>query len=341
MQSLEKRYRAMGVVLLLAVFAAELTISVRQESLSFDEANHIFAGYLSWKRFDFGINPEHPPLVKALATLPLIPMNLKLPSSDRSAAYFKIQAYLDGRDFLFGNGGSTVANRITFRARTAAATLSLLAALLVFFAAQEMFGKAAGVFAAALFVFEPNAIAHGAYVTTDMAAACFMFAAIYALYRYVKAPSWERSILTGLAAGLALASKHSALLLLPTGFILLLAELKRLRAKQERSSLQYAGECLCAGMIAIAVLWAFYGFRYAARPDGLHLTPTLVEYVQGLKGFEPRLILSLAHWHTLPESYLFGLVDIRLLSTSEAPARIFLAKSILTVSGTTSRWCLS
>jgi dolichyl-phosphate-mannose--protein O-mannosyl transferase len=101
-------------------------------------------------------------------------------------ASFKDEAYFDGRDFIFGNGGEAEADRITFRARMAAATLSLLLGLLVFLAAREMFGDGAALFALALVVFEPSTIAHGAYVTTDMGISCFMFACIYALYRYVK-----------------------------------------------------------------------------------------------------------------------------------------------------------
>jgi hypothetical protein len=42
-----------------------------------------------------------------------------------------------------------------------------------------MFGDGAGLFALALVVFEPNMIAHGAYVTKDMGISCFIFASIY------------------------------------------------------------------------------------------------------------------------------------------------------------------
>ncbi len=122
---------------------------------------------MSWKKADFGINPEHPPLVKALAAIPLLPMGLKVPEPEGLAS-FKGEAYFDGRDFIFGNGGEAEADRIIFRARMAAATLSLLLGLLVFLAAREMFGDGAALFALALVVFEPNMIAHGAYVTTDM-----------------------------------------------------------------------------------------------------------------------------------------------------------------------------
>jgi 4-amino-4-deoxy-L-arabinose transferase-like glycosyltransferase len=311
-----RNYGVAGAALLLLVFLTELTLSVRQQSLSWDEGDHIFAGYMSWKKADFGINPEHPPLVKALATIPLLAMNLKVPPP-KGLASFKDEAYFDGRDFIFGSGDESQADRIIFRARMTAAILSLLLALLVFLAACEMFGVNGALFALTLLVFEPNIIAHGAYVTTDMGVSCFMFASIYALYRYVKSPSWGRLIVLGLATGFALASKHSGVLLLPMGAALILTEIawpETTSVKRKATALHLTGAFCAASLIAIIVLWAFYGFRYAARPGGVALSPSLVEYAQGLKGLEPRIYLALARWHILPESYLYGMVDIRLIS---------------------------
>ena len=295
--NLRKHYGSAGAVLLLLVFLGELTFSIRQQSLSWDEGDHIFAGYMSWKKVDFGINPEHPPLVKALAAIPLLPIHLKVPDP-KGLASFKDEAYFDGRDFIFGNGGEAEADRIIFRARMAAASLSLLLGLLVFLAAREMFGDGAALFALALVVFEPNMIAHGAYVTTDMGISCFMFASIYAFYRYVKAPSVGRLIVLGLVSGLALASKHSGVLLLPFGLALIITEIlwssPETQTNKRRVALRLTGAFLAASTIAIVVLWAFYGFRYAARPGGMQLSPSLAEYARGLKGLEPQVYLALA-----------------------------------------------
>jgi len=52
------------VVFLLLLFALEVITTVRQESLTWDEGDHIFAGYMSWKTHDYGLNPE-PPARKA------------------------------------------------------------------------------------------------------------------------------------------------------------------------------------------------------------------------------------------------------------------------------------
>lgn len=71
MQS-KRRWMVGGIVFLLLLFALEVITTVRQESLTWDEGDHIFAGYMSWKTHDYGLNPEHPPLVKLLATIPLL-----------------------------------------------------------------------------------------------------------------------------------------------------------------------------------------------------------------------------------------------------------------------------
>src|SRR5215470_19819043 len=94
----------------------------------------------------------------------------------------------------------------------------------MFLAASDMFGAGAGLLALTILVFDPNVLAHSALVTTDAGVSCFFLAAVYAFYRYVKVPSVGRLVVAGIAAGLALATKHSAVLLLPMLAPLALAE---------------------------------------------------------------------------------------------------------------------
>ncbi|HEY2971824.1 MAG TPA: glycosyltransferase family 39 protein [Pyrinomonadaceae bacterium] len=316
----------LGVTGLLIVLLIQLALSVRQESQTWDEGNHIFAGYRSWTNADFGLNPEHPPLVKLLATAPLLRLPLQTPKlQDRN---FKVEAFMDGKEFLYQND----ADMILFRTRMAAAILTLLLALLVFLATKEMFGTGAAFIALTLLVFEPNLLAHGALVTTDAGLSCFMFATVYAFYRYVKAPSVARLLIVGVAAGLALAAKHTGLLVFPILTLLALCEVVRHRgkvraadhrgdrgaeqsdgavAKTANPVVRLAVALVVTGVIAVGVLWAFYGFRYDARPAELKLNPSLAVYVENLKPREAKAILTVAHWRLLPESYLYGLADVR------------------------------
>jgi len=315
----KRRWMVGGIVFLLWLFALEVITTVRQESLTWDEGDHIFAGYMSWKTHDYGLNPEHPPLVKLLATIPLLHLPLRVPPDQHR--FFKGEAYFDGRDMLFGNGPEYGVETLTFRVRMFAGLIALLLAVVVFLTSQEMFGPGAGFLSLALLVFEPNVIAHSALVTTDVAVSCFMLVTVYAFYRYAKQPSWGRLVVAGLSAGLALASKHSAVLIAPMLVVLVGCEVafRFPENGEERETLAHRGVRMLGGLVAIAligvvVLWAFYGFRYRARPAGMTLAPTLAEYVTPLRATEAKGVLLLARLRMLPESYLYGLADVRAMA---------------------------
>lgn len=304
-QRFGKRHQLAALCLSLIVLSLQLFFSVRRESQTWDEANHIFAGYRSWTHADFGLNPEHPPLLKLLATAPLLPLQPKSPALEER--FFKEDAFLRGKEFLYQND----ADKILARTRATAAILTLLTALVVFFATREMFGTGAAFVALALLAFDPNLLAHGALITTDVGLACFMSLSVYLFYRFVKAPSVLRLIVTGVAVGLVLAVKQTGLLVLPILFLLSVCEIVFKRTLG-RHALKLLGSLVIITLIGFLVLWSFYGFRYAARPDGLQLNPPLAEYVQGLKPYEAWPISTAAGFHLLPESYLYGLVDVKL-----------------------------
>ncbi|HET6853254.1 MAG TPA: glycosyltransferase family 39 protein, partial [Pyrinomonadaceae bacterium] len=311
---LAKRHRAYQIAafcFLLISLCAQLFLSVRRESQTWDEANHIFAGYRSWTDADFGLNPEHPPLLKLIATAPLLWSRPKMPALE--GRFFKEDAFLGGKEFLYQND----AEKILSRTRTFAATLTLLTAFVVFFATKEMFGTGATFIALSLLTFDPNLLAHGALITTDVGLACFMFLSVYMFYRFVKSPSALRLILAGLSVGLVLAVKHTGLLIVPILFLLTLCEIifctdRTNRKNFSRQSLKLFGSLALITLIGWPVLWSFYGFRYDARPNGLQMNPPLDEYVQGLKASEAWPISTAARLRILPESYLYGLADVRL-----------------------------
>ena len=309
----------LAVVALLAIQAALVANLVHRESLTFDEDDHMFAGYMMWKTGDFGLNPEHPPLVKLLAAAPILHDKLWIPPLQ--GRYFKTEAYLDGRDWLAHNDGAS--QRLVFRMRLAAGLLALGLALVVFFAAREWFGTGAALFALTLLVFDPNVMAHSALVTTDMGVSLFFLASIYAFYRYVARPSLVRLVVAGLITGLLAATKHSGILFLPMIVPALVFEIARAgRGKRMRQALHLCGALAAIVVIATAVLWAFYGFRYAARPGDLSLNPSFASYTQNLSRFDSAGLRGIARLHLLPESYLMGLADVKHMAESY-PTYIF------------------
>ena len=312
------------VLSLLLVLSFQILHAIQGQSLTWDEGDHIFAGYETWRTSDFGLNPEHPPLVKGLATLPLLALHLKVPTLQHR--FFKDEAYLDGRELLFRNQPAYSPQFLTFLVRLPTLLFTLIAALLVFAAGREMFSTEVGLVALFLFTFEPNLLAHGAYVTTDMAASCTIFATVYALWRYVQKPSYTRVLVVGIAAGFALAAKHSTVLLAPILVLLMVGEIVvgmiAQRPNVPRQALRLAGVLAATILVAVAILWAFYGFRYNARPAPLALSPTLVGYTAPLAANEARGILFAARWHLLPESWLYGLTDVRTMA-NDMPSYFF------------------
>ena len=309
-------FYAVIVVLLFASFVFQLWFHATRTSATIDEPVHILAGHRHWQCGDFGINPEHPPLLKLLATAPLNFRMLVEPNWDcGSRLTSKPDSYSFGNLFLVQNGVDTV----VIPARLASAVLSLLLAVLVFLAAWEMFGRWQALTALALLAFEPNLIAHGSIVTTDMVLTATAFAAVYALYRFRNKANWVRFLVVGVAFGLLLGAKHSAVIFVPILFGLLITDVVIFRHNETRLPRRiFRQTAAFAGMffIGLIVLWTFYGFRYYSIPGATNGTVSIADYIkengrpETIESFSAKMTEGISRTHIFPESYVLGMADI-------------------------------
>ena len=143
------------------------------------------------------MNPEHPPLAKLIAAFPLLLIRPKL---DIHHEYWtNVSEYPFGFNFLYQND----ADRLLVWSRAAMVGLAAIGLLLTFCWARDLFGPAAGLFAAGMYAFSPNVLAHGMLVTTDVPVAVFTILTLYLFWK-------RKDLFAGLALGAAMAAKFSA-----------------------------------------------------------------------------------------------------------------------------------
>src|SRR5262245_12317470 len=136
---------ASAVVALLLAFWLQMFLALPKLSATTDEVAHLPAGYSYWITRDFRMNPEHPPLAKLIAALPLLVIK---PHLDFNWPEWRdAKEYILGYGFLYMNG----ADRLLFWGRIPMTLLATLGGLIVFLWAREMFGLPSGFFALGLF----------------------------------------------------------------------------------------------------------------------------------------------------------------------------------------------
>ena len=196
-----------AAIALICVFCVQALLALSRLSATTDEPVHLSAGYSYWQTLDFRLNPEHPPLAKLVAALPLLVLKPNLDTS--SIDWTEASEYPFGFAFLYGND----ADRILFWGRVPMIVLAALGGWITFLFARDLFGPPAGAFAAGLYCFCPNLLAHGMLITTDVPLAAFTVLTLYLFWKRCKKPSWKSDFVTGLALGAAMASKFSGAVL--------------------------------------------------------------------------------------------------------------------------------
>ncbi len=188
------------LAIILSAFCLQAFLALPKLSATTDEVAHIVAGYSYWHTRDFRLNPEHPPLAKLLAAFPLLFIHPKFDPTQED--WKRAAEYPLGYDFLYQNN----ADQILFWSRVPMVLMAAIGLLATFLWARDMFGVPAGFFAAGLYAFSPNLLAHGMLVTTDVPLAAFTVLTLYMFWK-------RRDLYAGLALGIAMASKFSGVFL--------------------------------------------------------------------------------------------------------------------------------
>lgn len=217
MISTKNKLLAGAIIITVVVLAIT---SVWDDSLIVDEIPHVGAGYSYVSKGDYRLNPEHPPLAKDLAALPLRFLNLDQSVFDTKMWLSDINGQWEFGRYLIYNSGND-AQEITHAVKLPMLIFFILSAALIFRWGYELYGSRGAFLALILFAFSPTVVAHSRFVTTDMAALFGILYATYFFVRYLRSDTRKNFWLASIFFGVALLAKFSTILLAP--FFILLA----------------------------------------------------------------------------------------------------------------------
>ena len=302
---------------ILLAMALNMIVVTTRKSITADEIVLIPAAYYNLITNDVQLVREHPPLSKLLAGVPLLFLQ------PEEAAPNQIDTSLNrgNRDWFYTNhfwqDNRAQFEAISFWSRFPMIAITLALGLLTFVFARELFGSRAALFAVALFALEPTLLAHGRVVQTDVIAAFGFLLTVFAVHRYLRAPSGKLAAGVGAAAGLAMLAKFSMVILGPALLILFVALLRRVPLRR----LATAQHGIVATVTMLLVINAGYFFRHPAVtgadsqwiarsfPDS---TTTVLASVRLLRYVVPTDFLLGIYWqlHHSSEGHSAGLLGM-------------------------------
>lgn len=263
-----------AAALLLLAFWGLLVASTWHKSLTFDELAHATAGYAYAHDGDYRLQPENGQLPQRVAGLG-IRLGRPAPPKWDPAAWRDARVFDLGFAWFYQQGND--ADAMARGGRAACALFAVALGAVVWGWARQLFGPGPAMLALLFYVLNPTVLANGALMTSDMAAALGFTAALWAWWRLLEQFTLGRLLMSALLMGGLFLAKMSAVLVVPMAVLLLGVQAVRRRPGLAR--VVTIGTVHAVGIGAI--IWAGYGFRYAAARDGDGRLALPWEYVLG------------------------------------------------------------
>lgn len=303
----ESKPRVFLILFLLTVAGVfRSAVATRLDSLDIDEFYHITAGVSYVRLGDYRLNPEHPPLVKLWTGASLTKSVFQLPPLVRMADKLGERHYAAGAVYLVNDP-----DRVQHRARIAMFLLNSILLLGFGIAVAHVLHPGLAVGAVAFLVIDPTVAAHLPLVLTDLPVA--LLCSIAFLLGFHAFRNWRISslLLAGLALGLALGVKHSALAVGVAVFVMGVGMALFHSNSWQRRFRRVLAPFLVI-LVAWTVLWGLYRFRFNESPVGIDtFNRPLAAKIEDLNSPLMRKSISMAEkYHLLPRSYLWGFADI-------------------------------
>ncbi|HEX4619561.1 MAG TPA: phospholipid carrier-dependent glycosyltransferase, partial [Steroidobacteraceae bacterium] len=169
---------------------------------TWDEPEHLAAGVELLDRGYYEYDTEHPPIGRVVLALgPYL-------AGAHSYGTPPPSGVTEGEDILYRDGKYDL--YLTLARAGALPFLALLLLVTWLWARRMLAGEGAALLAVILLLSVPPVLGHAGLAALDVAAAATILLALYALDRWLDTPTWRSALLFGLASGLAVGTKFSA-----------------------------------------------------------------------------------------------------------------------------------
>ena len=307
------------VLLLAGIAVARIASTYTLLSSTHDEPSHIARG-MEWLTTGSYSYFHHPPLAPVAIGLG--------PYLDGARYEFVGDKKADGRAILHFRDAPV---RNLTLARIGVLPFLLLASACVWWWSRRLFGDPTALIATLLFTTLPVVLAHSGVATSDMAITATSTLALLAFTSWLDRPTLTKGAAAGIAAGLALLSKFSALVFLPVGALAIVAV--RWLAQRRGAELAGAGAGARArslgfgALLAFAMVWGGYQFSVGSpeshafpwrgnlspSPTPVSMDPQLyrmIDYVFGAEGTLHDVADGVARFPATPApEYLLGVMS--------------------------------
>ena len=258
---------------------------------TWDEPEHLAAGVELLDRGYYEYDTEHPPIGRVLLAFgPWL-------AGAHSYGTPPPSGVTEGEDILYRDGKYD--RYLTLARAGALPFLGLLLFVTWLWARRMLAGEGAALLAVVLLLSVPAVLGHAGVAALDIAAAGTILLALYTLDRWLDTPSWSTALLFGLASGLAIGTKFSAVPYI--GMSLLALALthwilgRRTPPAQRATVAMRLGELLIVAAAALVPLFIAYGIRAPNEARVALRYDWAVSYLLQQGGMDHALGVLLAH----------------------------------------------
>ncbi len=287
----------------------------RVYSHTWDEPEHLAAGIELLDRGRYEYDTEHPPIARALIALgPYL-------AGARSFGTPPPDGTQEGIDILYSNGHYELYLSL---ARLGTLPFLVLLLLVTWLWARRLTGSCGeALLAVVLLASVPPILGHAGLATLDVPAAATTLLALFTLQRWISGGSWRDAVLFGVAAGVATATKFSAIPFVGVAVLALAATHLSVGSRlQQRANpgwpLSAATGRRLAGLVVVVLVAAVpvalaYGLRSSTETEVIRRFNWAVSYLSHEQGLAHQAGAVLGHvW--LPramQDFIEGVVALK------------------------------